>query len=133
MADPSRLGACVVSRVALGVLSDKQSPHRLGFFAMAASAVAVSVLWGVACEHPLRSSLTRVLRAHSGNGSSRSTATTFVPLIVFALVMGLCSGGWTSLYSAIIKSLVGASTLAVADARKDSHQFVCMFAAKQLT
>lgn len=34
-------------------------------------------------------------------------ATTFAPLIVFALVMGLCSGGWTSLYSAIIKSLVG--------------------------
>ncbi|GAA5953121.1 hypothetical protein JCM8115_000436 [Rhodotorula mucilaginosa] len=74
-------GACVISRVALGVMSDKQSPHRLGFFAMAASAVAVSILWGVA-------------------------STTFAPLIVFALVMGLCSGGWTSLYSAIIKSLV---------------------------
>lgn len=74
-------GACVISRVALGVMSDKQSPHRLGFFAMAASAVAVSILWGVA-------------------------STTFAPLIVFALVMGLCSGGWTSLYSAVIKSLV---------------------------
>lgn len=41
----------MISRVALGVMSDKQSPHRLGFFAMAASAVAVSILWGVACEH----------------------------------------------------------------------------------
>lgn len=40
----------MISRVALGVMSDKQSPHRLGFFAMAASAVAVSILWGVACE-----------------------------------------------------------------------------------
>ncbi|GAA5980523.1 hypothetical protein JCM10908_001679 [Rhodotorula pacifica] len=74
-------GACVISRVAVGVMSDKQSPHRLGFFVMAASAVAVSILWGVA-------------------------STTFAPLIVFALVMGLCSGGWTSLYSAIIKSMV---------------------------
>ncbi|GAA5878126.1 hypothetical protein JCM3774_004303 [Rhodotorula dairenensis] len=55
---------------------------------MAASAIAVSILWGVA-------------------------STTFAPLIVFALVMGLCSGGWTSLYSAIIKSLVGTPILAI--------------------
>ncbi|BGP53085.1 hypothetical protein JCM8202v2_000644 [Rhodotorula sphaerocarpa] len=64
----------------MGIMSDKKSPHQLGFFAMATSAVAVSVLWGVA-------------------------STTLAPLIVFAVVMGLCSGGWTSLYSAMIKSL----------------------------
>ncbi|POY73881.1 hypothetical protein BMF94_3051 [Rhodotorula taiwanensis] len=74
-------GACVVSRVTMGVLSDKKSPHQLGFAAMASSAVAISVLWGV-------------------------TSTTFAPLVVFAIVMGLCSGGWTSLYSAIIKGFI---------------------------
>lgn len=42
-------GACVLSRVAMGVLSDKHSPHRLGFGTMLASSVAVLVLWGVAC------------------------------------------------------------------------------------
>ncbi|GAA6047868.1 hypothetical protein JCM3770_004682 [Rhodotorula araucariae] len=74
-------GACVLSRVAMGVLSDKHSPHRLGFGTMLASSVAVLVLWGVA-------------------------STSLPPLLVFAIVMGLASGGWTSLYSAIINSVV---------------------------
>ena len=105
-----RPGACVISRVALGVMSDKQSPHRLGFFAMAASAVAVSILWGVACESRPCISLAcwRSQRASALTLGWTCAATTFAPLVVFALVMGLCSGGWTSLYSAIIKSLVGA-------------------------
>ena len=89
-------------------MSDKQSPHRLGFFAMAASAVAVSILWGVACECRACFSLACWSRRASGLTLGWTcAATTFAPLIVFALVMGLCSGGWTSLYSAIIKSLVG--------------------------
>lgn len=74
-------GACVLSRVAMGVLSDKHSPHRLGFGTMLASSVAVLVLWGVA-------------------------STSLPPLLVFAVVMGLAAGGWTSLYSAIISTVV---------------------------
>ncbi|CDR49247.1 RHTO0S24e01728g1_1 [Rhodotorula toruloides] len=74
-------GACVLSRVGMGILSDKHSPHRLGLATMLASSVAVLVLWGVA-------------------------ATSLAPLLVFSVVMGLASGGWTSMYSAIINSVV---------------------------
>ncbi|KAJ8296759.1 MFS transporter asaE [Rhodotorula toruloides] len=74
-------GACVLSRVGMGILSDKHSPHRLGLATMLASSVAVLVLWGVA-------------------------ATSLAPLLVFSVVMGLVSGGWTSMYSAIINSVV---------------------------
>ncbi|GAA5834570.1 hypothetical protein JCM9279_004356 [Rhodotorula babjevae] len=74
-------GACVLSRVAMGVLSDKHSPHRLGFGTMLASSVAVLVLWGVA-------------------------STSLPPLLVFAIVLGLAAGGWTSLYSSIINIVV---------------------------
>ncbi|GAA6046550.1 hypothetical protein NBRC10513_001456 [Rhodotorula toruloides] len=74
-------GACVLSRVAMGILSDKHSPHRLGLATMLASSIAVLVLWGLA-------------------------STSLVPLLVFSIVMGLASGGWTSMYSAIINSVV---------------------------
>ncbi|KPV78552.1 uncharacterized protein RHOBADRAFT_51007 [Rhodotorula graminis WP1] len=74
-------GACVLSRVAMGVLSDKHSPHRLGFGTMLASSVAVLILWGVA-------------------------STSLPPLLVFSIVLGLAAGGWTSLYSSIINSVV---------------------------
>ena len=40
----------VISRVALGMLSDKVSPHILGAIAMACSSVCVLVLWGITCE-----------------------------------------------------------------------------------
>ncbi|GAA5831487.1 hypothetical protein JCM11251_004041 [Rhodosporidiobolus azoricus] len=74
-------GAAVLSRVALGVLSDKHSPHYLGFGTMLFSSVAVFLVWGLA-------------------------STSLAPLLVFALILGLGAGGWTSLYSAIIKSCV---------------------------
>ncbi|BGP29058.1 hypothetical protein JCM10296v2_000794 [Rhodotorula toruloides] len=74
-------GACVLSRIGMGILSDKHSPHRLGLGTMLASSVAVLALWGVA-------------------------ATSFAPLLVFSIVMGLASGGWTSMYSTIINSVV---------------------------
>ncbi|GAA5892475.1 hypothetical protein JCM6882_005625 [Rhodosporidiobolus microsporus] len=74
-------GAAVLSRVALGILSDKHSPHSLGFGTMLFSSVAVFIVWGVA-------------------------STSLAPLLVFSLVLGLGAGGWTSLYSAIIKSCV---------------------------
>ncbi|GEM06534.1 MFS monocarboxylate transporter [Rhodotorula toruloides] len=77
----SATGACVLSRVGMGILSDKYSPHRLGFATMLASSIAVLVLWGVA-------------------------STSLVPLLVFGMVMGLASGGWTSMYSEIINSVV---------------------------
>ncbi|GAA5897548.1 hypothetical protein JCM8208_003301 [Rhodotorula glutinis] len=74
-------GACVLSRVAMGVLSDKHSPHRLGLGTMLASSIAVLVLWGVA-------------------------STSLPPLLVFSIVFGFAAGGWTSLYSSIINSVV---------------------------
>ena len=68
----------VVSRLALGILSDKMSPHRLGAIAMLASSLSVLLLWGVA-------------------------STSLAPLLVFSLTLGLAAGGWTSLYSSIIR------------------------------
>ncbi|KAM0756234.1 MFS general substrate transporter [Meredithblackwellia eburnea MCA 4105] len=68
----------VISRITLGVLSDRRSPHTLGAVAMLASSLCVFILWGV-------------------------TSTSFAPLLVFALVLGLAAGGWTSLYARIIK------------------------------
>ncbi|GAA5944833.1 hypothetical protein JCM10213_006604 [Rhodosporidiobolus nylandii] len=74
-------GAAVLSRVGIGMLSDKHSPHHLGFGTMAGASVAVFLVWGLA-------------------------STSLAPLLVFSVVLGLGAGGWTSLYSAIIKSAV---------------------------
>lgn len=68
----------VVSRLGLGILSDRMSPHRLGALAMLASSASVLLLWGVA-------------------------APSLGALLSFALMLGLACGGWTSLYSAIIR------------------------------
>ncbi|GAA6035327.1 hypothetical protein JCM8097_008817 [Rhodosporidiobolus ruineniae] len=74
-------GAAVLSRVALGILSDSHSPHALGFWTMAFGALSVFLIWGLA-------------------------STSLAPLLVFSLSIGLAAGGWTSLYSAIIKGAV---------------------------
>lgn len=67
-----------MSRLGLGILSDRIPPHRLGALAMLASSAGVLLLWGVA-------------------------STSLAPLLVFALVLGLAAGGWTSLYSSVIR------------------------------
>ncbi|GAA5853573.1 hypothetical protein JCM8547_002510 [Rhodosporidiobolus lusitaniae] len=74
-------GASVLSRVTLGILSDKHSPHALGFYTMLFASTSVFLIWGLA-------------------------PTSFAPLLVFSILIGLLAGGWTSLYSAIIKSCV---------------------------
>ncbi|GAA6022973.1 hypothetical protein JCM10207_007735 [Rhodosporidiobolus poonsookiae] len=74
-------GSSVLSRVLLGILSDRTSPHYLGFSTMLFATVAVFLLWGLA-------------------------STSLAPLLVFSVILGLGAGGWTSLYSAIIKSCV---------------------------
>jgi MCP family monocarboxylic acid transporter-like MFS transporter 10 len=78
---PPLAGASVISRLGLGLLSDKQSPHKLGAYTMAAASVSVFLIWGLG-------------------------ATSFAPLLIFSIAMGLLAGGWTSLYSAIIKAAV---------------------------
>lgn len=49
-ADSLRAGSAVISRVYLGVLSDRVSPHIIGALTMAAATLSVLVLWGVTCE-----------------------------------------------------------------------------------
>lgn len=67
----------VVSRVSIGILSDRMSPHIIGACTLGAATLAVFILWGV-------------------------TSTSFAPLLVFSLALGLAAGGWTSLYSRVI-------------------------------
>lgn len=62
------LGTSVISRVGVGILSDRVSPHKIGAFTMAASSISVLLLWGV-------------------------TSTSLAPLLVFSLVLGLVAGG----------------------------------------
>ena len=66
----------VISRVSIGILSDRMQPHLIGACTLSAATVAILVLWGF--------------------------STSFAPLLAFSLALGLAAGGWTSLYSRVI-------------------------------
>lgn len=44
------------------------------------------------------------------NGEPRQSATSFAPLVVFSLMLGLAAGGWTSLYSSVIREAASRSS-----------------------
>ncbi|KAK4054779.1 hypothetical protein OIV83_000703 [Microbotryomycetes sp. JL201] len=71
-------GTAVVSRVVIGIASDRMSPHIIGASTLTAACLAVLLLWGLA-------------------------STSFVPLLIFSLALGLAAGGWTSLYASVIQ------------------------------
>ncbi|KAM0793095.1 hypothetical protein ACM66B_000576 [Microbotryomycetes sp. NB124-2] len=71
-------GTAVISRIVIGIASDRISPHIIGASTLTAACFAVLLLWGLA-------------------------STSFVPLLVFSLALGLAAGGWTSLYSSVIQ------------------------------
>ncbi|KAJ3013472.1 hypothetical protein HKX48_005742 [Thoreauomyces humboldtii] len=73
--------AAVVSRLLMGFLSDRISPHMLGGVTLLTSSLAILLLWGVASVN-------------------------LVALISFSVAFGAVSGGWTSLWSANIKEIV---------------------------
>ncbi|KAK4058186.1 hypothetical protein OIO90_000925 [Microbotryomycetes sp. JL221] len=70
--------SAVISRVGIGIASDRMSPHIIGACTLSSASLAVLILWGVA-------------------------STSFAPLLVFSLLLGLVAGGWTSLYASVIQ------------------------------
>ncbi|SCV68821.1 BQ2448_942 [Microbotryum intermedium] len=72
--------ASIFSRIYVGVLSDRKSPHLIASVIMAASAVSVFFLWGLA-------------------------STSLAPLLIFSLMFGLACGPWTCLYVSMIKEV----------------------------
>lgn len=69
---------------------------------MAASSICVVVLWGVTCE------LSGFLMCIADSPPELVPATSLAPLLAFSLVLGLVAGGWTSLYSSIIRDAASA-------------------------
>ncbi|KAJ3156455.1 hypothetical protein HDU89_004237 [Geranomyces variabilis] len=72
--------AAVVSRLLMGFLSDRMSPHLLGGVTLLTSSFAILVLWGVA-------------------------SISLAALISFSIAFGAVSGGWTSLWAANIREV----------------------------
>lgn len=72
----SPIAAAVVSRLSMGALSDKLSPHIIGGATTILSSLSVFLIWGVA-------------------------STSFLPLIIFGLCFGVFASGWSSLFMRI--------------------------------
>ncbi|GAA94519.1 uncharacterized protein L969DRAFT_14266 [Mixia osmundae IAM 14324] len=72
--------AAVVSRIGLGFLSDRKSPHIIGGLTAMSSAAAILLIWGIA-------------------------SVTFAWLLVFAIAFGALAGGYTSLWAASIREV----------------------------
>src|SRR5258708_2523422 len=72
----SHIAAAVVSRLVMGALSDKFSPHLLGCATTILSSLSVFLVWGVA-------------------------STSFPPLILFGVCFGTFASGWSSLFMRI--------------------------------
>ncbi|KLO11122.1 MFS general substrate transporter [Schizopora paradoxa] len=75
-------GSSILSRVALGVLSDKVSPFTLGMLCALGTALATFVLWGVVAVQ---------------------AASHFSGLLAFGVAYGALTGGWTSLMPGFIR------------------------------
>ena len=73
-------GFAVVSRLALGFLSDKLNPWLLAAITTISASIATFILWGI-------------------------FSSTFAGLIAFGIAYGTVASGWSSLFAAIIRPI----------------------------
>lgn len=76
-------GGSVLGRVMMGFMSDKFNPWALGISSLVTTSMATFVLWGVL--------------SHS-----------FPLLLVFALAYGSLAGGWSSLWTGLVRPIASA-------------------------
>ena len=73
-------GFAVVSRLALGLLSDKLNPWLLASITTISASTVTFILWGI-------------------------FSSTFAGLIAFGIAYGVVASGWSSLFTALIRPI----------------------------
>lgn len=119
-------GASLFSRIGIGMLSDRISPHSLASWTLLASTFSVAIIWGVACKlsHDFWDSWIgrEILMIFY-----LLLATTIAPLLVFSVVLGLVSGGWTNLYPVIAQDVASKSNPSLTKSINSIYQSLLFF------